>query len=224
MDTVVVYWIFWSSRWLFNLSYLRMHPFIVALGTDALDLFDTPLWKLTGGSSEDYNRYDKLADVTYYIASLIYVLYFFNCLRWPRAVLYLITVFLSYRIVGNFIMVALPNITWLPIVFANIGSLLLEVYAGLDFFRLNRHIEHSTGWNVVIVILVVCAKIGQEVGLRLAWDGLSSSECDSIAHCFGIWWFPMFAFLLIGIWVGYMRWPDWYANSVTSRSGVFVRL
>jgi len=41
MDALAAFWIVQSARYLWNLSYLRLHPFVVLLGTEVLDIIDT---------------------------------------------------------------------------------------------------------------------------------------------------------------------------------------
>lgn len=217
------YWTLWGSRWAFNLTYLRFHPLIVALGTEILDLFDTPLWSLTNGTSEDYNRYDKLADISFYAASLIYLVYFFRCLHWPRGVRWLIALFLGYRIIGNVLSIAMPAVDWIPIAFPNCGGLLLEVYAALDFFRILPLLKHHNAVHVMICLLTIGAKVGQEFYLRWHWTGLGPTQCDTVGHCLSIWLMPTLSFMVIGLWAGYYQWPMWRSGTVGVWHGVFSK-
>jgi hypothetical protein len=206
-----VYWSFWSVRWLWNLAYLRLHPFVVAMGTEVLDKFDSPLWKLSGGSAEQYNRFDKLADGSFYLASLVFIGYFFHQLTWPRPLLWALIVLLSLRLffVNTVGALLLPEITWFGVLVPNYGGALLEVYAGLDFFRLLGRLKRF--WqHLVICALVVVGKTVQELVLRQPEHvyALSPPECDSLEHCFGLWWFPALAFFVFAVWAGYVRQPE----------------
>lgn len=222
---LAIYWSFEVARWLWNLALLRLHPFLVAIGTEVLDQLDDDLWRVANGDIHLYKRYDKLADVTFYISAFIYTVYFMDCLRWPRGVLWLIVGFLAYRIVGNFLIIGMPSAAWLTLVFPNIGGLLFTVYSGLDFFRLNRRLEGKTGWHAFIVIVVICAKYAEEALLYSQADGYAMApHCTTMAGCFGIWTSPAVGFFFLVIWAGYMRWPDWYKGTVQSRHGVYVKI
>lgn len=216
---VAVYWTLWSCRILFNLTYLRFHPLIVALGTEILDLFDTPLWTLTNGSSTEYNRNDKLADLSFYISSVIYLLYFFRNLRWPRWILGLTVGLLGYRIAGNVLAVIRPDLDWVPIAFPNCGGLLLELYALLDFFRLMP--SRRSAWHFPLAALAVGLKLGQEFYLRWHWEGLGPAQCDTVGHCLSLWLMPALSFMVIGLWAGYWQAPLW--RRVHSRHGVYTK-
>lgn len=218
ISPTAAYWTLWSCRLLFNLTYLRFHPFIVALGTEILDLFDTPLWTLTNGTSEDYNRYDKLADLSFYLCSIIYIGYFFRQLRWPVWIKALIVFLLGYRSLGNVVSAIRPDIDWIPIVFANCGGLLLELYTFLDFFRImpNRH----SPWHWLLALLAIGLKIGQEFYLRWHWKGLGPMQCDTVGHCLSLWLAPALSFLVIGLWAGYWQRPLW--RHVKVRHGVYT--
>lgn len=216
---VAAYWTLWSCRILFNLTYLRFHPLIAALGTEILDLFDTPLWTLTNGSSTEYNRNDKLADLSFCISSVIYLLYFFHNLRWPRWILGLTVGLLVYRIAGNIVAVLRPDVDWVPIAFPNCGGLLLELYALLDFFRIMPS-RHSL-WHWPLAALAIGLKLGQEFYLRWHWEGLGPAQCDTVGHCLSLWLMPALSFMVIGLWAGYWQAPLW--RRVHSRHGVYTK-
>lgn len=220
-DPTAVYWTLWSCRLAFNFTLLCFHPFIVALGTEVLDLFDTPLWKLTNGTDAGYNRYDKLADMSFYLSALIYLVYFYNCLRWPRWVLGLTCFFLAYRIAGNIASAVKPSIDWIPIAFPNCGGLLFELYSFLDFFRIMP--VRRSHWHIPLVLLAVGLKLGQEFYLRWHWKGLGPAQCNTVSGCLAVWLAPALSFLVIGLWAGYWQAPMWRPRSVHLQNGIYTR-
>jgi hypothetical protein len=221
-DPTAVYWTLWSCRLTFNFTLLCFHPFIVALGTEVLDLFDAPLWTLTNGTSVDYNRYDKLADLSFYFSALIYLIYFFDCLRWPRWILGLTCFFLFYRAIGNIASSIWPAVDWIPIAFPNCGGLLFELYSFLDFFRIMP--GRRSIWHLPLTILVIGVKLGQEFYLRWHWEGLGPAQCNTVGYCLAIWSTPTLAFLVIGLWAGYWQPPMWHPRKAFSYNGIYARM
>lgn len=222
------YWAYWSGRLLWNFGLLRLHPFVVALGAEVLDTFDNSLFKLAYSSSAAdavrYNRFDKLADGSFYLAALVFTGYFFHQLtNWPRAVRWAIISLLALRLYAVNLIGALllPEVTWLGVVVPSYGAALFEVYAALDFFRLLR--RFTPLWHVVLCALTVAGKTVQEWLLRQPNHvyTLDPPSCDSVRHCFGVWWFAAAAFLLLAIWAGYTRLPT--GDHIGVRHGIFTR-
>lgn len=221
-DALVAFWALHAARYLWNLSYLRVHPLIVLFGTEILDIIDAPLLKLSGQGEDYYNRADKAADASYYLASLIYFAYFFRAFRWHPLIMWAIVISFALRFVANLVMIG-TLATFIPTIVWNVGQTLVLIYSFIDWFRWNDAIRDKLGWNLLFLTIALVTKAAQEYSMWLVYDGLGPLECNSVTFCFGIWWMPALLFFFVGIWAGVIQRVQWVQGTVEVRDGIYRR-
>lgn len=206
------------ARYTWNLSFLWLHPLAVYAGSVLLDWMDFYFYLLTGENRDFYDRTDKAADALFYLAGAIYYTYFWHQLWYARY----IAPFFFYRLLGNIIMiVTLAN--WVPIVFPNVGGLLMLFFSVLDYFplhaashrRWDRWWKVRIGWTVFAVLLLVVLKVVME---WVMWgDGNSvvpEPRCASIYICWTILGVPLLMFVFFATLASYWRHPNFEPDTV----------
>lgn len=222
-DALLAFWVVNAARYLWNLSYLRLHPLIVLLGTQILDVIDTPFLKLSGKDTDYYIRADKAADASYYLASLIYFAYFYHGFRWHPLIKWSIVLFFGARFIANVVMV-ITAATIIPLIVWNVGQTLVLIYSIIDWFRWNEAIRTKLGWNILLLAVAIAAKAAQEFSMWLHFEELGPPECDTVLHCLEIWYVPALYFFFIGIWAGIVRLVEWFPGKVEVRGGMYKKV
>lgn len=126
----------WNFAWLTN-----WHPFmihIVAIGLDSVDA--SIIRGLGNADSELYQQLDKVSDMLYYIATLVWLLIYYKKIWYS----YFFVIFLSFRIIGNVIFIA-TNFRPILAIFPDFFSLFFGIVtfydlAGRDTFLQNNFV------------------------------------------------------------------------------------
>lgn len=224
---LVVYSIIIAIRYVWNITFLWFHPLIVVLGTLVWDSIDRTFFSFTDKTVDVYQLNDKAADLSFYVASLIYFAWFWKELWYAK----FITIAMAYRIIGNILFLATQNQSFL-FWFANVGEVYLWFYSGLDFglplpdIRLDRWLKERKWTNAIALTLLAVLKFGLEYRM---WGGkgeLSDIDlapvCRSLYLCANFVLAPVIAFVVTAT-LHYWRTPHWEEGTVERKCGISVK-
>lgn len=208
----VLYWLLVSVRFLWNLSFLGLHPLVVVLVADLLDSKDAVFYIFTGQSDKIlYDMVDKAADLVFYLSAFMFYFYFRKELWYARILAY---AFL-FRSVGNVIfLISVGTARWVPIAFPAVAMPWMLLYSFLDYgFRLRNYDQRWDGWlrsrpvvNVLVLLVILALWVTKEV---LQWSdgnaGPPDDFCSTPVICMGLI-LPLFGVLILfGIYMGVDR-------------------